>query len=426
MVGSIDANIQWSRTSGETFTSETLQDFVEADLVVIGGGYTGLSTALDAAERGAKVVVIEARSVGYGGSGRNVGLVNAGLWLRPSGIREALGDGIGDRLSGILGGAPEVVFELIEKHGIDCSPVRNGTLHCAHSPKGFEDLKDRHKQMEALGAPVSLLAADETADRTGAAGLHGALFDPRAGTIHPLAYVRGLARAAKNAGVLIYEESPALSVGWQDNKWEVATPTGLVRSPAMLLATDSYPFKMSWVQPLKSIPIYYFQVATKPLSPEQQAHILPQGEGCWDTAMIMSSWRLDPEGRLIIGGMGQLTHIASGVHRQWIKRKIAKLYPALAGIEIECLWDGRIGMTKNKLPKIWRFGPGAYACFGYSGRGIAPATVFGKRISECILNKAEEVLPVVPVNQNVNKYTRFKGMGFEAGASLIHSVADRF
>lgn len=425
-VGSIKSDIHWTRTSRETFTSETLQEFVSADLAVIGGGYTGLSTALEAAERGAKVVVVEARSIGFGGSGRNVGLVNAGLWLPPAGIRRALGDAIGDRLSGILSGAPEAVFELIEKHGIECDGHRGGTLHCAHSAKGMAGLKDRFEQMEALGAPVSLLDAEETKARTGASGLYGAIFDPRAGTIQPLAYAQGLARAAQNAGVAIYEQSPALSVGWQDDKWEVATPTGLVRSPNMLLATDSYPFKMSWVQPLKSVPIYYFQVATNPLTPEQQAAVLQGGEGCWDTAMVMSSWRLDSDGRLIIGGMGQLNHVASGLHRQWIRRKIAKLYPALAEIELECIWDGRIGMTREKLPKIWRFGPGSYACFGFSGRGIAPGTVFGQRLAQCMLDRAEEVLPVIPVNENVTKYTRFRGMGFEAGAALVHSVADRF
>ena len=420
------ADIHWFGTSAETFSSDTLQDSVDADIVIIGGGYTGLNIALEAAKRGAKAVVLEARTIGFGGSGRNVGLVNAGLWLSPEGIRQVLGDGIGDRLSGILAGAPEAVFNLIEKHRIDCAPVRSGTLHCAHSPKGYDSLKTRVDQMKALDAPVSLLSADETAERVGAKGLHGALFDPRAGTIQPLAYARGLARAAVESGASVHEESPALSVGWQDNRWEVATPAGLVRANALVMATDSYPFKMSWVQPLKSVPVYYFQVATAPLTEKQRASILPGGEGCWDTATVMSSWRLDHEGRLIIGGMGQLSHIASGMHRQWIGRKIAKLFPALKGIEIERAWDGRIGMTQEKLPKIWRFGPGAYACFGYSGRGIAPGTVFGQRLANCILDKTEQVLPVVPVNENVTKYTRFKGMGFEAGAALVHSVADRF
>jgi len=425
-VGLETTEIHWSKTSGESFASEALQDFVEADLVVIGGGYTGLSTALQAAERGAKVVVVEARCIGYGGSGRNVGLVNAGLWLPPAGIRKVLGDGIGDRLSGILGGAPEVVFGLIDKHGIDCAPVRAGSLHCAHSVKGFDSLTTRHQQMEAIGAPVSLLSADEVGERTGASGLHGALFDPRAGSIQPLAYAQGLARAAKEQGAMICEESPALSVGWQDDLWEVATPTGLVRSSAMLLATDSYPFEMSWVQPFKSVPVFYFQVATAPLSAAQQEIVLPGGEGCWDTGLVMSSWRLDHEGRLIIGGMGQLDHVASGVHRHWVQRKIGKLFPTLKGIDIECHWDGRIGMTREKLPKIWRFGPGAYACFGYSGRGIAPATVFGQRLANSILTKEENDLPVVPVNENVTKHTQLKGLGIEAGASLFHSVADRF
>ncbi|MDG2339903.1 MAG: FAD-dependent oxidoreductase, partial [Paracoccaceae bacterium] len=283
----------WESSASETFSSSTLQEHIEAELVIIGGGYTGLSAALAAAERGVKVVLVEAHQIGFGGSGRNVGLVNAGLWLPPEDINEAIGQTVGQRLTNILGSGPELVFGLIDKYNIACEPVRAGTLHCAHNSAGLADLQKRCNQMQAIGVDVALLTAEETQARIGAKRLLGSLFDPRAGTIQPLAYARGLARAAVEAGAQIFEGTPALSLGWEADQWEIATPSGYVRAPAMLLATNAYPFRMSWVHPLKTVPVSYFQVSTAPLNDAQRAKILPGGEGCWDSAMVMSSWRLD-------------------------------------------------------------------------------------------------------------------------------------
>ncbi len=416
----------WDDTGGESFSSDALHEHVDADLVIIGGGYTGLSTALAAAERGAGVVVLEAHEIGFGGSGRNVGLVNAGLWLSPEKIDTLLGSTIGQRLTSILGNAPELVFGWIDKYGIECDPVRNGTLHCAHSKFGFEDIQERFRQMDAIGAPVRVLDAEETAARTGAKRLHGALLDPRAGTIQPKAYARGLARAATERGAQIFENSPALSVGWSDNLWEVATPSGFVRAKSLLIATNAYPFRMSWVHPLKSVPVSYFQAATVPLPQDLRERIMPGGEGCWDTAKVMSSWRVDADGRLVIGGMGQLDHLGGNLHRKWLRRKLGHVFPELKGIDLTHFWQGRIAMTKEKLPKIWRHGPNAYACFGYSGRGIGPGSAFGQRLAPCLLDGDEEVLPVVPVNANPTSVTRLKGAFYEAGATMAHLVKDRF
>jgi len=416
----------WDDTGGESFSADALQEHVEADIVIIGGGYTGLSTALSAGERGAKAIVLEAHEVGFGGSGRNVGLVNAGLWLPPEQINDVLGPTIGNRLSSILGSAPDLVYGWIDKYGIQCDPVRAGTMHCAHSKSGLGEVNERFRQMEAIGAPVQVLDADETAARTGARRLLGALFDPRAGTLQPKAYAKGLARAATEVGAQIYEHSPALSVGWEGGVWEVATPTGFVRAKALLIATDAYAFRMSWVYPLKSVPVSYFQAATIPLPEDLRTRILSGGEGCWDTAMVMTSWRLDAEGRMIIGGMGQLNHVGGNAHANWVGRKLGHLFPELKGIDLTHHWQGRIGMTKEKLPKVWRLGPNALACFGYSGRGIGPGSAFGQRLAPCLLDQNEEVLPLVPVNENRTRATRLTGAVIETGTTLTHMIKDRF
>ncbi|HKJ60501.1 MAG TPA: FAD-dependent oxidoreductase, partial [Hyphomicrobiales bacterium] len=202
----------WQETAEEQARYAPLEGDVATDLVIIGGGFTGCSAALHAAGEGAAVRLIEAETIGYGGSGRNVGLVNAGLWMPPEEVVATIGKAAGDRLNTLLAGAPDLVFSLIGQHGIACKAKRAGTLHCAHSPAGFRNLQDRYRQQKALNAPVSLLDAEKTAERTGSPAFYGSLHDARAGTIQPLDYCRGLARAAVEAGAFLNEHSPAISV----------------------------------------------------------------------------------------------------------------------------------------------------------------------------------------------------------------------
>ena len=211
-----------------------------ADLAIVGGGYTGLSAALAAAEQGVEVVLLEAVRVGHGGSGRNVGLVNAGLWLPPDTVTARLGETSGEALNATLAAAPGRVFELIDRHAIACEPRRDGTLHLAHAPGGMADLRHRAAQAQARGAPVTLLDADETARRTGSPRFHGALFDPRAGTIQPLAYARGLARAATAAGARIFEQSQVRACEHHGGQWVLRTDGGKLGRAACLMATNAY------------------------------------------------------------------------------------------------------------------------------------------------------------------------------------------
>ena len=187
--------------------TSSIRETVAADVTVIGAGYTGLSTALHLALSGMSVAVLESRDVGFGGSGRNVGLVNAGMWVSPDEVAASLGAPYGERLLGVLGDAPRLVFELIDRYGIQCESERAGTLHCAVGHSGFKDLERRAAQWQARGAPVQLLSAAETAIKLGTDVYAGSLWDRRAGTIQPLGYARGLAQAALQAGARIFTDS---------------------------------------------------------------------------------------------------------------------------------------------------------------------------------------------------------------------------
>lgn len=394
--------------------------------MIVGGGYTGCSAALQAAREGASVCLVEAAEIGAGGSGRSVGLVNAGLWLPPDDIDAQLGDWAGRRLSQILAAAPDLVFSLIEDYAIACEPVRNGTLHCAHATRGMGGLANRHAQLVAMGAPVRLLDRGEAMARVGSYKVHGALHDPRAGTIQPLAYVRGLARAAMEEGAAIHQRTPATSVERDNGSWRVTTPNGSIRAQALIMASNAYLTPVGGLAEPTVIPVYFAQAATKPLPPSLLEEVLPGLEGCWDTAMVMSSWRLDKAGRLIVGGIGQLDHVGGKAHAKWLRRKLVAMFPALREVEFEAMWCGRIAMTTEHLPKILSVGPNALACFGYSGRGIGPGTAFGQRMAQALLGKGPTVLPVAPVEDHAIAFAGLRQIYYETGAALTHAVCDRW
>ena len=410
----------WEETAEEKAGHPPLSGDASADLVIVGGGFTGCSAALHAAETGASGRLIEAETIGHGGSGRNVGLVNAGLWTPPREVRRILGDEAGDRLNATLAAAPDLVFSLIEQHRIACEPRRDGTLHCAHSRSGLAELRDRCGQLREQGAPVTLLPAEETAMRTGSSVFYGALHDARAGTIQPLAYARGLARAAAEAGAVIHERSPAVSIRREAGGWTVEAPGGRVRAGALLLATNAYHRQADGLPALQSVPVQLFLMATAPLGDNLRRTILPGGEGCWDTAKVMSWFRMDGAGRLILGGVGSLERASASIHKNWAQRKLRALFPHLGAQPLHHAWSGRIAMTGDHLPKILRLGARGLAVFGYSGRGIGPGTVFGKAAALALLSGDETGLPFAPVECHYESFREAKAAFYEIGASLAH------
>lgn len=412
----------WHCTGGEPLNAAPLERDVVADAVIVGGGFTGCSAALHLAEAGVKAHLLEAQTIGYGGSGRNVGLVNAGLWTPPEECEEVLGRDSGLRLNDMLAGAPDLVFDLIARHGIECEATRRGTLHCAHSPSGLAELHSRYRQQVARHAPVRLLDAAESRRVIGSDAFYGALFDSRAGTIQPLAYVRGLARAARAAGATLYEYSLANSFKHEGGVWKVHTDRGTIVAQTLIQATDSYEYRPN--QPATLTPVHYFQCATPPLSAQLREAILPGREGCWDTATVMSSFRLDDAGRMVIGAVGNLEGASADIHRQWAARKLVSLFRELAGQPFEYSWSGRIGMTSDHLPKVVELGPRGIAIYGYSGRGIGPGSVFGKAAAGWVCGDPDAFpLPLTP--PRVESFTTIKKHCYELGSTLTHLVGAR-
>jgi glycine/D-amino acid oxidase-like deaminating enzyme len=417
----------WEMTAPSAPPTSPLKAEVRADVAIIGCGYTGLSTALHCAEAGAKVVALEAVEIGFGGAGRNVGLVNAGMWLAPDEVVTRLGADYGERLLELLGNGPSEVESLVTKHELDCEFVRNGTLHCAIGPAGLAKIEERCAQWRARQAPVKLLSREETERRIGVGIYAGSLLDLRAGTIQPLAYARGLARVALAAGAGVHTQSPVRSAERAGTVWRLKTDGGSVTADWIVVATDAYAASGPWPQVKREqIRVPYFNFATRPLAPELAASILPGREGCWDTRMIMNSFRYDQAGRLLFGSIGALRVGGLEVHRAWAKRALKRTFPQLGEVAFEAQWYGLMGMTGDALPRFHRLAPNVVTFCGYNGRGIGTGTVFGRLLADHVLGKLREKdLPIPVTDPDAPVLPALREAYYEAGAQLAHAVSAR-
>ncbi len=384
----------WDDTAIEDETGSSLEPGHHCDVAIVGGGYTGLSTALHCAEQGLRAHVIEAHHVGFGGSGRNVGLVNAGAWLPPRKVMNALGPEFGSRFLECFGNGPGFVFDLIEKHQIRCEATRSGTIHAAHSSTGMRNLVRLHEEWRQRGAPVSLLSAEQTKELTGTHVYHGGLLDHRAGTINPMGYCRGLARCARTAGARISADTRVTALRRDQDVWQVETEHGTVTADRVVLATNAYTDNL--YPGLRDVfaTIHYFQFATPPLD-DKADHILRQRQGLWDTCPIMFSFRRDKSNRLVIGSMGRVHGDRStGLSHRWARHRIKRVFPELGDVPFESAWHGKIAKTSDHLPKICQLADGLWTAIGYNGRGITTGTLFGKAMANLLSGTDPSDLPL--------------------------------
>ena len=384
----------WNTTAVETEPSQNSAVEGQVDVAIVGGGFTGLSTALHCVEKGLSCHVLEASQIGFGGSGRNVGLVNAAAWLPPQNVRKILGEDDGDRFISHFSRAPDYVFSLIEKYQIQCNATQTGTFHAADGPVGFADLVSRKAEWDRLGEPVDLLSRDEAESYIGSSAFYGALLDRRAGTINPMGYCRGLARVAIAAGALISIGARAKKLQQETGLWRVTTNKGTLMARHVVLGTNAYTDDLWPGLKYSFTKINYFQLATSPLG-DRIKHILPQQQGLWDTGKIMFSLRRDDAERLIIGSMGNVMgNQSGGVSHRWAQKKLAHLFPKLGRVDFDEAWQGQIAMTPDHLPHIHKLADNLYSPIGYNGRGITTGTVFGQALADLLTGDSEKKLPV--------------------------------
>jgi len=389
----------WAATAAPAPDTAPLDSDAQADVVIVGAGYCGLSTALHLAERGVRVVVLEAREVGFGGSGRNGGQVIPGLKHDPSELIAMFGAEKGQRLVDFAGSTADAVFDLIDKHRMDVPHVRRGWIQGSHTTDALKLAERRARDWGAQGVATQLLDRAETARLLGTDKYFGGWVDPRGGGVQPLSYARGLARAAIAAGVVIHTASPVTQLAQAGGKWHVTTKQGAkVLAERVVLATNGYTDDL-WPQLRKSIiNANSFQVATEPLAEPVRRSILPEGHVTSDARNLLLYYRIDHTGRLIMGGRGSFREPDPSQPGNWshLENVVGKLFPQAAGVPIAYRWCGHVAITRDYMPHLHEPAPGLLIDIGCQGRGVGLQTRMGQALAEYIATGNQQALPVAP------------------------------
>ncbi len=384
----------WAATAQPAPATPALTEAVEADVCVVGGGFTGLSAALHLAEAGTKVVLLETAEPGFGASGRNGGQVIPGFKVDPDELIRRFGAKKGEAMAHYAGGTADFVFDLIERHNIDCDAKRAGWLHGIHNEEALRAAERRCQQWSSRGHAVTMLDRAETERLSGTKGYLGALSDDRGGSLNPLGYARGIAKAAIKAGATIHGASPATAIDREVKGWRVSTPEGSVLAEQVLLCTNAYTEDI-WPGLRQSVvPIFSYQIATRPLSDNIKRSIMPEGHALSDTRRLLTYCRLDPYGRLVVGGRGEFRESSDPEDFSNVIQALNRMFPHIQEEDFEFYWGGKVAMTASKLPHFAEVAPGVTVAMGFNGRGVAMAGATGQQLAKRALGTPFEDLPL--------------------------------
>src|SRR4051812_21659173 len=395
------AKLRWPRSLWAAVTPPgpdlpALTGDTVADVVVIGAGFTGLSTALHLREAGVDVAVVEAAEPGWGASGRNNGQVIPTLSRPdPEDIIAKYG-AAGERFVAMLRDSASTLFEVVKKYNIEAEHEQSGWVQPVHSPGRIRIAERRVKQWSKFGAPVELLSKEQVADMTGSDAWYGGFWNKTGGHVNPLALARGLARAALGLGARIYARSPAISFERRNDKWIVKTAKGEISGRALVMATNAYSgeFSKSLVPEIATevMPVLSWQMSTNPLSDNVRKTIIPGRQAMSDTHGELYFARYDARNRLITGG----AVLGPGNKVERIKARVTerlqRLWPQIGEVSFDYVWNGYVGMTADFLPRIHRLGPNAYGWTGCNGRAVALTIPLGGELAKAVQGVPESEL----------------------------------
>ena len=356
----------------------------QADVCVIGGGYTGLSTALHLRQKGYDVVLLEAERVGWGASGRNGGHVGTGQRADQSSIEKWVGNEAAKGLWQLSLEAVQKVCDLIETHEIDCE-LGTGNLHLAAKPGHVGELQEEveHLSSQYGYQKLAYLPPDAVAERTSAQGFYGGLLDDGCKHLHPLKYAVGLARAAAAAGVRIYEGTRG-TPATDGQSGEVQTQNGCVKAKHVVLGCNAYLGKLIPRLAGNIMPINNFVIATAPLPSTLLPRINRDNLSMSDSLFVINYWKLSEDGRMIFGGGENYSSRFPSDIKAFVRPHMLNIYPELADTEIEYGWGGAVGITLNRMPDFGRIGERLWYAQGFSGHGVPTATMAGHLLAEAI------------------------------------------
>jgi glycine/D-amino acid oxidase-like deaminating enzyme len=394
----------WAATAPAGPSLPALKGDQATDVVVIGAGFTGLSTAIHLREMGVGATIVEAVEPGWGASGRNNGQVIPTLSGHdPSAMVKRHGEA-GERFNAVLRDSAAYLFDLVRKYDIEAEAEQAGWVQPVHSPGRLKLAEKRVKEWTALGAPVELLDREAVSQMLGSNAWFGGFWNRTGGHINPLALTRGLAKVASSLGVVIYARSPAVSMAHGNVRWTVKTANGSVSARALVLATNAYTgeFEKRLAPQIarEVIPVLSWQMATKPISDNVAKTVIPRRQAMSDTHRELYFARWDARNRLVTGGASMFPGPAGAPLRKPVAERLQRLWPQIGDVEFDFVWSGYVGMTPDSLlhpelpgfPRIHQLGPNGFAWVGCNGRAVALSISLGRELARAIQGVAIERL----------------------------------
>ncbi len=361
-----------------------LKGAVQADVCVIGGGYTGLSAALHLAEHGYSVRLLEAHRVGFGASGRNGGQIGPGQRIEQDEIERMVGRDDARHLWQIGLDARDLVHDLVARHGMDC-PIAPGVIHADWQDSGLPHARAYAEKLARDYGYTDLEPLDRAQLQAlvKAPGYKGGMLDHGAGHLHPLRYAFGLARAALAAGAIIHENALVVAIE-EGTKPIVRTQTGHVQADHVILAANGYLGRLMPQVAAKVMPINNFILATEPLP---EGIVLTGNHAVADSKFVINYFRLSEDNRLLFGGGESYGYRFPDLIRT-VRKPMLEVFPQLAQARIDYAWGGTLAITMNRLPCFMRMGPNILSASGYSGHGVALATLAGRILAETVAGQS--------------------------------------
>ncbi len=378
----------WQEVTPSRQVKECLEGDVEAGVVIIGAGFTGLSAALHLAQSGVKVCLVEGKVIGWGGSGRNNGQVIPVLaGCEPSDLEAHFGEA-GERFVHLIRDSADVLFKLVKKENIKCEAEQSGWFQPAHSPDHICISEKRVDEWAKRGAPCEFLDRPKTAKLLGSKNWYGGMLNPTGGHINPLMFAHGLALACQRAGVTIFENSPVNSVKRAGNNWVVSNTKGQVTCNAVLMATNAYSHELSHeLEPQVArsvVPVTSWQLATKPISEALRKEIIPNREAISDTRGDLQFFRYDARNQLVSGAALMFPYNVGARLDNLISGRLTEAFPYLGKVEFTHIWSGFVGITPDRFPHFHQVGENYYAAIGFNGRGVALSISVGREMAKLI------------------------------------------
>lgn len=377
-------NSYYAATANPLDAFDALEGDRRCDVCIVGGGFTGLSAALHLADAGVDVCLIEANRVGWGASGRNGGQIGSGQRLWQTDLEQRVGMADAKKLWGIAEDAKALVLGLIDSHDIACD-LAHGILNPVHKrayEAEYRDYADHLCDVYGYDDAV-MLDAVEMAEKLKAKGYYGGILDKGAAHFHPLNFARGLADAARKAGAAIFEGTRAIRIATGGSP-SVETGRGAIAADQIIVACNGYLDGLFPAVETKLFPINNFIIATEPLTPDEEQALIADRLAVADSRFVVYYYRFSGDHRLIFGGGETYSRRFPPDIAGFVRPHLKRIFPQLADIGIDYAWGGTLAITLNRLPLFDRPAPGVLIAAGYSGHGVALATLGGQLLAEAV------------------------------------------